>query len=512
MTPAPSAPTDVARQVSAGDLSAPEDRADAVPWREPDPAPRSDDWPHTKRIMPWLIAGFMAMLWLVPFNSISMSVSLPFELKLDRIVLPFIVIAWCLSLAVNQERRPRMRLTPIHIAVGTYIAVAFVSVIVNVTWLNRVLLFSNSLKQLVLLCSYAIVFVIIASVIRPSEIRAFVKYTLVLGVICGIGALWEYRFHYNIFYQWSHMLLPSGLFGVPIPDATAVDELGRRLTLGPAEAPLELVAMTALALPLAMAGVMHAGRGRNRILYGVAACVLLAAGLTTYRKTAFVAPGVVVIMLAVFRPRQVLRLAPIVPVLFVVVHLLAPQAIGGVLEQLTGNRLSSVGTTAHRAYAYDAVRPMLWARPALGQGYGSYNGNLNRIFDSQILDSIVETGVIGLLTYLSMMLTVLATARSLFQRDGGDPEWGRMALGLGVGAIVFFATSFLYDTMQFPHGPYIFLTYAAFVAVLYRASNAGEAPAPASASARRASSPVSAIKRGRRRTGAGAVLGRAPAG
>jgi hypothetical protein len=474
-----------------------------------------DDWPHTKRVMPWLIAGFIAMLWLVPFNTISMSVSLPFELKLDRIVLPFIVITWWLSLAVRREQRARMRLTPIHIAVGTYVAVAFVSVLVNIIWLNRVLLFSSSLKQLVLLCSYAIVFLIIASELRPSEIRPFVKYTLVLAVICGIGALWEYRFHYNVFYQWSHKLLPSGLFEVPVPDATAVDELGRRLTLGPAEAPLELAAMAALALPLAMVGVMHAERRRNRILYAVATCVLLAAGLSTYRKTAFVAPGVVVVMLAMFRPRHVVRLLPLVPVLFVVVHLLAPSAIGGVLEQLTGNRLASVGTTAHRASAYDAVRPMLWARPALGQGYGSYNGNLNRIFDSQVLDSIVETGVIGLIAYLSMMLTVLGTARTLFRRDHEDPEWGRLALGLGVGAVVFFTTSFLYDTMSFPHGPYIFLTYAAFVAVMYGASQHDQAAAHAPVTlngTHRAAANSAATTRSRKRSGRTRAPGPAPAG
>jgi hypothetical protein len=430
-----------------------------------------DDWPHTTRVLPWIIAGFMAMLWLVPFNTISITVSLPFELKLDRIVLPFVVVAWCLSLAIGGRSAPRLRLTRVHIAVGTYIAVSFISVIVHVTWLNRVLLLNSSLKQLVLLSSYATLFVIVASVVRPTEVRAFVKYTLILAVLCSLGALWEYRFHYAVFYEWAHMLLPSSLFNVPIPDATAVDELGRRLTNGPAQGPLELAAMASLGLPMALVGVMHAGRRRNRILYGLAACILLAAAFATYRKSAFVTPIVVVILLTAFRPRQVLRLLPIVPVLFVVVHLLAPQAIGGIFEQLHGSRLGSVGTTAHRAGAYEAVRPLVWSRPVLGQGYGSYNGNLNRIFDSQILDSLIETGVVGLLAYLAMMVTVLATARSLFRVPAANPEWARAALALGLGGIVFFTTSFLYDTMQFPHGPYIFLTYAGLVAVLAGAAD-----------------------------------------
>jgi hypothetical protein len=425
-----------------------------------------DDWPHTKRLMPWLIAGFIAMLWLVPFDSISMTVSLPFELKLDRIVLPFIVIAWCLAFAVGGKYAPRLRLTPIHIAVGTFLAIAFVSVIVNVQWLNTELLFNNSLKQLVLVSSYVSLFLMVASVVRPTEVRAFVKYTLILAVICGLGAIYEYRFHYVVFYQLAHTLMPSSLFKVPVPSATAIDELGRRSINGPADGPLELAAMCALALPLAMTGVMFAKRRRNQILYGIATCILLAAGFATYRKSAFVTPAIVILTLAVLRPRQVLRLLPLVPVLFIVVHVLAPSAIGNVLEQLTGSKVAAVGTTAHRTAAYDAVRPLVWTRPMFGQGYGSYNANLNRIFDSQILTSLIETGIVGLFAYLSMMITTFVTARSIFRLPRENPEVRRIALALGVGAIVFTTSSFLYDAMNFPHGPYIFLTYAGFIAVL----------------------------------------------
>ena len=98
---------------------------------------RAGDWPRTTRIVPWLLAVFIAMLWLLPFDTISMAVQLPFELKLDRIVLPIVFGAWCLSLAIGGRHKPRITLTPIHYAVGTYLAVAFLSVIANVTWLNR---------------------------------------------------------------------------------------------------------------------------------------------------------------------------------------------------------------------------------------------------------------------------------------------------------------------------------------------------------------------------------------
>jgi hypothetical protein len=432
-----------------------------------------DDWPRTTRVLPWMIAGFLVMLWLIPFDTISMTVNLPFELKLDRIYLPFVVVVWCIALAVGGRGAPRLRLTAIHVAVGTYVSVAFLSVILHIDWLNRQLLVQTSLKQLVLLSSYATLFLIVSSSVRKSEVRAFVNFTLILAVLCGLGSLYEYRAHYDVFYQWSRMLFPSGIFDVPIPPASAIDELGRRVTLGPAEAALELATMLSLAVPIAFVGIMQAVRRRNRVLYAVAACILLAGGLTTFRKSSLIMPAVAVVILMAFKPRQVVRLAPLAVVLFVVVHILAPGAIGGVTGQLTSSQLTSVGTTAHRTSGFDAIRPFVWTHPAFGQGYGSYNANLYRILDSQILMTTIETGVIGLVAYLSMMLTTLFSARRLFRHP--DPQWGRVALGLGVSAMVFFTSSFLFDTMAFPHGPYIFLTLAAFVAVMVRRDEDPEA-------------------------------------
>ena len=69
-------------------------------------APGLDNWPRTKRPLPWLIAAFLAMVWLMPFDTISMSVSLPFDLHLDRIVLPFIILAWGLAIGIGGVRRP----------------------------------------------------------------------------------------------------------------------------------------------------------------------------------------------------------------------------------------------------------------------------------------------------------------------------------------------------------------------------------------------------------------------
>ena len=52
-----------------------------------------------------MIAGFIAMLWLIPFDTIQLTVSLPFDLHLDRIILPFIL----LGLGPGLRRAPPRR-------------------------------------------------------------------------------------------------------------------------------------------------------------------------------------------------------------------------------------------------------------------------------------------------------------------------------------------------------------------------------------------------------------------
>ena len=52
------------------------------------------DWPRTTRVLPWMLAVFMAMLWLVPFDSIQLAVPSPIDLQLDRLVLPVVAGTW----------------------------------------------------------------------------------------------------------------------------------------------------------------------------------------------------------------------------------------------------------------------------------------------------------------------------------------------------------------------------------------------------------------------------------
>jgi hypothetical protein len=438
------------------------------------PRPRSGgagDWPRTTRILPWMLAAMMAIVWLVPFNVIQLSVSLPIDLKFDRLVLPFIFATWALMLAVGGPLAPRIQLTWIHGAIGAVLAAACLSLVVDARYLNQTLEFLTSAKKLTLLMSYAMLFVIVASSIRRAEVPAFLKYTLVLAVLCALGTIWEYRFHYNVFYGWSDKLLP-GIFTVGHAESSAVDEIGRRIVLGPGEISLEAAAMMSMGLPIALVGIMQSSRWRERLLYGLAASILLAGAISTYRKTALIAPVSVILTLAYFRRRELVRLAPLAVVVLIAVHLLSPGAFGAIAAQLHPQRLNDVTTVSDRTSDYDAVRPDVWTHLAFGRGYGSYEHTSYRVLDMEMLRELIEVGVVGLVAYIMMSVSIVATARAPIRRR--RPEESRVALAAASTAVAFLVISTLFDVMSFPHCPYILLWMAGLLAVVV--TNPAEEP------------------------------------
>jgi hypothetical protein len=431
--------------------------------KPPTTAQGDDDWPNTTRILPWALAAFVAILWLVPFNAIELNASLPIDLTFDRLVLPFVAVAWILAFAGGGRDAPRIRLTWIHAAIGVFVACAFLSVVLDAGYLSQTLELDLAFKKLPLLVSFVSLFVIAASALRRTEIPAFLNYTLILAVICAAGIIVEYRFHHNLFYDWSDKLLP-GFFSVSELDPTALDGIGRRVVQGPGEAPLEAVAMLAMALPIALVGLMKSKSWRGRILYGLATCALVAATFATYRKSAVLAPVAVVLTIAYFRRRELLKLAPLGMLLVVLVTVLSPGALRSTVDQFVRSDRLDVPTVSDRTSDYDAVRPDLWTHLAFGRGWGSYNHETYRILDSEILHRTLEMGVIGLVAFLLMVLSVILSARKTIAAR--DPQWAPVALVGAAAAAAFLVLAALFDVLSFPHATLIFLYTAGLVAVV----------------------------------------------
>jgi O-Antigen ligase len=408
----------------------------------------ADDWPHTKRPMPWAVAGFLAMIWLIPFDSVTLPVSLPLGSKLDRPLLIGMAALWVLSL-LGARTVSRLRLSPVHWAFLTLLLIAVLSLVFNGDTIVRLGELDLAIRKLALLFSYALLFLIVASSIKPSEVRNLTVFMLCLASITAIAALVEFRTGYNVFFESMSKVLPVS----KPPELGNVDSIGRKSVIGPTIHPLAVAMMMSLALPFAIIGYLDSEERRMKIRYALLIALMLAAAVATQRKTSFVAPAFGLLVLFAYRPKAVVRLIPVGLLLIVVVHAAAPGALGGVGDQLKPSNLFGVATTKDRQGDYTAITPDVLKHPFIGRGYESYDQKKYRILDNQYLSTVIGIGLLGVITYLSVFGTMFLLAHRTAR--AGDPRRAPPAIAAGAAIVSMVVGSALLDLLALPQLAYM---------------------------------------------------------
>lgn len=421
-----------------------------------------DAWPHTQRPLPWLFAALLAMIFLVPFDAVHLKVSLPFSSDLDRFLVALIVGVWLTGTAVRKQQRVE-RLRPAGWAVGVmaFLIVAVVSIAFNVERITNLGEWSDAQKHLAVLFSMGAVFAIVALNLRASELRAFSVLIVLLAIVTAGGTIYEKKTGYNVFYE------VSGAVFSPIAD---VDHSPTEINPNPATTPrptitgptrhaLSVTTILGMALPFAVVLAAITPFWRRRLLWGTAACLIIAGALITQRKSGAVVPAMALLVLFVLRPRQLLRLAPFGLVALAMALALTPGIFSTVREL---GHTSEQDSTAGRTSDYPAVVPDLLTRPMIGRGYGTLDServDTYRIFDNEYLGQLFQVGALGLLAFIAMIVTPLIIARTVMRSD--DPVRGPPALAAGAACLAFGVACALYDILTFPQAPYLFLFMSA---------------------------------------------------
>lgn len=421
----------------------------------PGAASRIADWPDTSRLLPWALFGFVAMLWVIPFDSIILPIPTPVDATFDRVFLVALAAIWLVSDS-SKPRDRSVRRSPIHWAFAIFILVALLSVLLRDETLVRVGGLDLSIKQLARLASYGIFFALAASIIRPSELPKLTKAMLAFACFTALAVIVEYRLGTNIFHDWIGPLFP----GYVRPEGIGTyDAIGRKLIYGPSVQPLAVAVMFSLALPFAFAWLLQAKERRERLLYGAAVLILIGGAVATQKKTSMVGPLVCILVLCAYRPRAMVRLAPWAIVLIGVVHAFAPGALGSVVDQFAPGTVTKVNTTKDRANDYDAVEPDIAGHMLTGRGYGSYDQKQHRILDNQYLSLAIEVGLIGLLAYLAIFVAAFFSAHPAAR--SGDPDRGPPALAAATSIIVALVAGAILDFLSFPQLAYLLCFVAA---------------------------------------------------
>jgi O-antigen ligase len=424
------------------------------------PAHQADAWPHTIRALPWLLAGFIAMLWLIPFQDVALPVSLPVDAKLDRFALAGLALVWLAALLARGPDAPHPRRSAVNVAVGSFVVLAAASVLLNVQALANVDDLTIAIKKFALLGAYVIFFYIASTSLRQVEVSAFCGLIVGLACVTALLTIWEYRTGTNLFYDITERLMPPGF---SLGAATGDEKFGRPAVTGPTQHGLAVATMLAFAFPFALIGVIRS-RGRRKLAYALASAVILAGAAATLRKSAVVVPAAAVVVLFAYRPRALIRLAPLGLVLLMLANALSPGALGSLRGQLRPDRVGGSTSTLGRTQDYTAVAPDVKAHLATGRGYGSYDSHKYRLLDNQYLALLIETGVLGVAAYVAMMLAILLTAHRIIR--SGDSSRAPPALAIAGAAAAFIVCNALFDVLAFAQVPYLFFLLAALVVVL----------------------------------------------
>ncbi|HEU5035715.1 MAG TPA: O-antigen ligase family protein [Nocardioides sp.] len=252
--------------------------------------------------------------------------------------------------------------------------------------------------------------------------------------------------------------------------------------------PLEFGVFCAMVLPLALHTAFHAMKsgGRTRLWW---TCVWLVSGglMFSVSRSAIVGLTAAAIVLFLGWPaRRRARMAVAAVVFLVVMKVLSPGLLHTFLSLFQhANEDTSV---QWRTHDYATARQLISQHFWLGRGTGTWYAPKHEVFDNQYLLTLVESGVLGLITLLGIFIAGVATAirvRVLWSphaRRGQEPHDDRdLALSLAASLIVVFPTFATFDFLGFPT-----ITAAAFVLVgisgallrVVKAELAGEPPDP----------------------------------
>jgi hypothetical protein len=414
------------------------------------------------------LLGFTILVILfIPIKRYELPGNLPFDLEPYRLVVMLLLAAWASSLLIDP--RVRLRATgfegPVLLVIGASVA----SVMANPGRVASLGVEDEVVKGLMFLVSFFLVFYVIVSLTTSRKQLDFLIQVLVGGAtIVAVLAVVEARTGYNVF---EHLegVVPF-LTGTDLVPTFADVRGGSLRVYASSQSPLALGAALIMIAPLAA----YLARRTGWIFWWGAAGILVMGALSTLTRTsvAMLVPlGLVFLWL---RPKETMRLWPLLLPLVCVTYFALPGAIG----TIRGAFFPSGGIVAeqrmHAGYGGSGrladLSPALteWSeRPVLGQGYSTrQTGRENRqsqILDNQWLKTLVETGAVGTLAWLWLFVRYWRRLGRESKRDSSDR--GLLLVALVASTMSFAVGMFLYDAFSF-----IQVTFLAFILLAFGAA------------------------------------------
>lgn len=417
--------------------------------------------PH-RSFLRWqvLLAGLVLVILFIPIKRYELPGAVPFDLEPYRIAVILIAAGWLAALLVDQ--RIRVVATGFEGPVAAIVATAVGSIAVNQTRILELGIEGEVVKELMFLLSYFLLIYVVVSVVRTREVvDLLVKTTALGGAILGAGTILEYRTGINVFNDFADALPVLVQSDLVVNDVRA----GELRVIGSSQGPISLGALFVILLPLS---VYLALRTRNAWWWVCGGVTALGAMATVSRTTIvmLIAAGAVFLVL---RPRQTLRMWPVLIPAVIVIQASVPGTLGTlraaffppgglIAEQSRNPGWQGSGRVADLGPAMEEFR----AQPTLGQGLATRLTDRSRrsaqILDDQWLKSLLETGLLGVGAWAWLFARYVRRLGRASKDDPSDQGW--LAVALAAGITAFAVGMFLYDAFSF-----VQTTFVAFLLI-----------------------------------------------
>lgn len=211
--------------------------------------------------------------------------------------------------------------------------------------------------------------------------------------------------------------------------------------------PLEFAAVLAMILPLALHQARFALPG-TRLRKWVQVGLIGAALPITVSRSAILGLVVVALVLLPTWPKLERRTAYVVIVLFIAAAFVTVHGLLGTFASLFSNSGSAAASNQSRSNAFSSAAPFIAQHPWFGLGFGTFPPQTYFFTDDQFLNSIIVTGIVGLLALLALFFTGWTVARSA-RRMAADAETRDLAQCFAASIAVAGVSFATYDALSF---------------------------------------------------------------
>jgi polysaccharide biosynthesis protein PslJ len=399
-----------------------------------------------------LIAAVVAVIFFIPIKRYTLPSALPFNLEPYRVMIAFVAFAWLTSLFI--DRRVRLRRSKLEPPIALFVAAAIGSVAANAGRISNAGTTSLVVKSLTFFASFFVLFYVIVSLVRTrSGLDRLIRLLVLCGSGVGLAAVLESRTNYNVFNHLGSFLPfltyndPAALGGLSLAN---LDRSGRLRVFASSEHPIELSAVLVLLIPFALYLVKSTGR---KAWFGAAVALGMGA-LATVSRTGIVMLVVIALVIALLRPVDAKRLAPLLVPCLCVVYFAMPHILGsfysaffpsgGIVAQ---QQVAGEGCQCGRLAQFGPSITEWSQRPLFGEGFGSrvvskadaerLHVAKSRLLDDQWLDSLLETGIVGVFALGWLFVRTYRKMSAIARRDTGPDGWLAVAIASSVAAFAF---------------------------------------------------------------------------